>query len=102
MAVIIYPDCNKTVAKLPGVKVHIGVRTRAAAGRAKARLLGHRKRGDAYIEHSQGVLDGYVSLVDPPSSANNNKPNAMAIEFGRTGTVGGGPSQGVHALTGIW
>lgn len=102
MAVIIYEDCNETVAHLPGVRAHIASRSRKAAARAKAKLLGHRVRGDAHIEHSMGTLDGYVSLVDPPSDANSGKPNAMAIEFGRTGARGRGASQGIHVLQGIW
>lgn len=98
MAVVIYPNCNEIIAKdVPGVAAY--VHTVAQRGGAKARsiLAAHRDTGASYIEVTRGTHpDSHISLVDPGG-------NALAIEFGRTGSMGTQPpSKGVHALQGAF
>lgn len=94
--VIIYPDCNETVAHLGGVILAVARTAQTGGLRARAKLVGHRKTGNARIEVEHGSVDSFVSLVDPGG-------NAVAIEFGRTGAMGRGSSQGIHVITGgIW
>lgn len=93
MAVIIYKDCNETVAHLPGVIGAVYATAQEGGARARAILQAHRHTGASSIEVSQGDVDSFVSLVDP---------NAISIEFGRVGTMGRGTSQGVHAVTGAF
>lgn len=90
MAVVIYPDCNKTVAHLPGVIAAVYAKAQEGGVTARAILASHRHTGASSIEVTQGDVDSFVSLVDP---------NAISIEFGRVGTMGRGTSQGVFAVT---
>ena len=50
--VIIYDDCNDTVAHLPGVHTAVVARARVAAGVATARLAAHKPARDALIAPS--------------------------------------------------
>lgn len=105
--VIVYDDVADTVTHLAGCKRHIRNTTKAAAGRAKARLAAAKaasKNRSGDYRHSSidwfmgpSGVDGYVALVDPDGGA-------MAIELGRTGKMGkGGRHDGVKAITGdIW
>jgi hypothetical protein len=105
VAVIIYARCNEVVAYLPGVTDAVNDKAKQGGRRAEAILRAHRSpvAGAAYIEVTRGRTDSFVSLVDPPSQAGNNfKPNAMAIEYGRSGARGRGASQGIFAVTGAF
>lgn len=100
MAVEIYEECNDTVAHLGGVKNAIRAKLEQAESRAKA-ILGAKPSGrtarHSSIGSYMGDTDGHLYLEDPDGGA-------LAIEFGRTGAMGkGGPTQGVHAITGdVW
>jgi hypothetical protein len=97
MAVEIYPDCNEIIAKdVPGVAAYVYVVAQRGGAKARAILNAHRDTGASYIEVTRGNdPDSHISLVDPGG-------DALAIEFGRTGTMGRGTSRGVHALQGAF
>ncbi|MFC7330817.1 MULTISPECIES: DUF5403 family protein [Nocardiopsidaceae] len=69
-------------------------RAEILATRARTRLAQHRESGRARIEVIRGRRsDAFVELVDDGPDG-----NAVAIEYGRTGSRGRGASQGVYAL----
>lgn len=97
-------DIADTVAHLKGVKAAVRAEAHSGAARASAKLATHKgkynKGGSG--QHSKitvkrgDLLDWFVALEDPDGGA-------LAIEFGRSGAMGrGGPSDGVHAVTGAW
>jgi hypothetical protein len=90
------------VAHLPGVVDAVADEGRQGAARAEAILAAHRSSepGSARIAIEHRDPDTWVHLIDEPDPAGNaNKPNAVAIEFGRTGATGRGASQGIFALS---
>lgn len=89
--VFIEPDCNSTVAHLPGVIAAVHEAALEGAAAAEGILAAHFETGASKVEVSQGSVDSWVSLVDD---------HAVSIEFGRTGARGRGSSQGVYAVTG--
>lgn len=93
----VYPDCNEKIAKdVPGVAAYVYTVAQRGGNKARAILNRHRDTGASYIEVTRGNHpDSHISLVDPGG-------NALAIEFGRKGTMGTGPSRGVHALQGAF
>lgn len=90
MAVVIYPTCNEDVAHLAGVIAAVNATAQEGAARARSILAAHFHTGASSIEVSQGDVDSFVSLVDPA---------AISIEFGRSGAMGRGTSQGIFAIT---
>lgn len=90
---IVYGSCNDTVAHLPGVVAAVRAVGNQGAAEAEAILAFHFETGASKIEVDYGVTDTVVSLVDEA---------AVSIEFGRTGALGRGASQGVFALTGAF
>ena len=95
MAVEIYPDCNEEIAHIAGVGAYVNVIAQRGGAKARAILARHRHTGASFIEVTRGDTDSHISLVDPGG-------DALAIEFGRTGTMGRGTSRGVHALQGAF
>jgi hypothetical protein len=93
MAVIIYDRCNEIVAHLPGVIDAVHDEAKERAGIAEGILRAHFHEGESKIEVTRGSVDSWVSLVDP---------NAVSIEFGRSGARGRGTSQGVFAVMGAF
>lgn len=107
MGVQLYSDryIRSLVAHLDGVVGAVAAEALEGAVRAEAILTAHHspEPGSARIEVEQGDVDTHVSLVDEPNPAGNaGKPNAVAIEFGRTGARGRGASQGIFALSGAF
>lgn len=99
MAVIIYDDCNDTVAHLPGVHAAVVARARQAEGVAQARLASHKPGldriiGPTYVDVTTGDVDAFLNLNDPGGAA-------AAIEFGRSGGPSG-PMDGLHIITGAF
>lgn len=95
MAVEIYPNCNELIAHIEGVGAYVNVVAQRGAAKARSILARHRDTGASYIDVSRGDTDSFINLNDPGG-------NALAIEFGRTGTMGKGTSRGVHALQGAF
>lgn len=94
MAVIIYPNCNDTVAHQPGVRRALKRHADRIAGRASSVLSQHRHSGDAEINVTRGTkLDYFVNLDDT-----RGQRAAAAIEFGHM-APNGRWVEGIHALT---
>ncbi|MBV2364265.1 hypothetical protein [Streptomonospora nanhaiensis] len=87
-------EVYRNVERVAARQAHRGTimhaeRLMLVAGRVLAQ---HRAHGHAYVAVTRGRrADAFVDLVDPGG-------NALAIELGRTGARGRGPSQGVYAL----
>lgn len=93
MAVIIYPNCNDTVAHLPGVRRALKKQANRMAAIASGVLAEHRHAGHASIEVTQGSVDSFVSLDDT-----RGQRAAAAIEFGHM-APNGRWVEGIHAIT---
>jgi Family of unknown function (DUF5403) len=65
---------EKKLAHTPGVKAAVRATRDQIAGRAAARLAGHRDTGNHRIETSEGAVDAYVDLVGR---------SPLSLEFGR-------------------
>lgn len=92
---VVYPNCNSLIAHMEGVGAYVNVVAQGGAAKARSILAAHRHSGASYIDVTRGTTDSFINLNDPGG-------DALAIEFGRTGTMGRGTSRGVHALQGAF
>lgn len=84
-------------AKLPGVRAELKDTADAGGDRAKSILDARRYEGHSRITVTRGTLDWWVSLDDTRGDR-----AAAAIEYGRSGGLNGGATQGVFALAGAF
>ena len=99
MTFYIEPDCNETVAKLPGVHGAVLARAERARAKAAATLARHKGNGDdrnrspnhsrITVTNDAGYPDVFLNLEDPDGGA-------IYIEFGARGW------HGTRAITGAW
>lgn len=95
MAVFIEPDCNDTVAHLPGVRRALKKQANRIAAHAELELASHRHEGHAEITVTRGdKVDYFVNLDDTRGDR-----AAAAIEFGHV-APDGSFVEGLHVLTG--
>lgn len=92
MAVVVYPNCNDTVAHQPGVVAAVVRVARQRAAVARGVVLARRAEGHTTVTVTSGDVDSFVNLVD--RDPGRGSPAAAAIEFGNR--HGGG---GVGALS---
>lgn len=91
---VLYPlFTDNWAAHLPGVKAAVYDKAVDGAGRAEVVLAAHYYEGHSRITVTRGSVDSFVSLDDT-----RGDHAAAAIEYGRSVTARGGPTQGVHAL----
>ena len=87
------PDCNDTVAHLPGVRRALKKEANRIEAMASGVLSQHRQEGHARITVTKGKLDYYVNLDDT-----RGDKAAAAIEYGHMDPRGFWV-EGIHALT---
>lgn len=88
---------DEYVAKMEGVRSELKDTAKAGGARAEAILTARRYEGHSRITVTRGAkLDWFVNLDDT-----RGDHAAAAIEYGRSGGVGGA-TQGVFALAGAF
>lgn len=90
-------NCDDIVAHLAGVKAAVYEKASQGQARAEGILAAHFYQGHSRITLTRGSLDAFVSLDD-----SRGQHAAAAIEYGRSGGLRGGATQGVHALGGAF
>lgn len=92
MAVTIYPNIERRLARTPGVRRAVDDAAKRVGRRAEQNLASNRDTGNARIEVDTDGTDALVSLVDPNG-------NALAIEFGHHNNRSGRYVEGSYVLT---
>lgn len=69
---------NHAVSHLGQVRSEIQQEANERGGRARAKLSGHRRTGNASVEVEHGAVDSFIILQDESTQA------AMSIEYGHS------------------